>query len=101
MIEKGWNYYKNLTTWHVRRKVSLSSFSGMGFATSWEHWDLCFLGVKRGSGGKASQIVSVQKLVEFQTIYRSRFLPVIVRRLVRVVRNPSLIATMLVRLRSR
>jgi hypothetical protein len=93
MIEKGWNYYKNLTKWHVSWKVDLTSFSTKGFASNLEHWDLYFLGVEGASENRAERI-NAQKVAKFQALYGSRLFPVLFKRLRRVVRDPSLMTNM-------
>jgi len=52
-VEMGWDYYKNLTKWHVTRKVDLSSLSAKGFVHYWggeNGGDLYFLAQKAGAG---------------------------------------------------
>jgi SAM-dependent methyltransferase len=91
-VERGWNYYKNLTEWHVRRKVDLSPLPVRGFATNWEHCDLYFLGVRISKGGAASQ-----RVAKFKAIYRSRLFTAILRQISRLVSNPSLCSKLLQR----
>jgi SAM-dependent methyltransferase len=44
----GWNYYKNLSEKDFRRTFDLHEFERYGFFTKWNHFDLLFVGVKKG-----------------------------------------------------
>ncbi len=49
-VALGWNYYKNLTKRDFERAADLaSSFSLYRFWTNWDHYDLLFLGIRKGS----------------------------------------------------
>ena len=93
-VDKGWNYYKNLTKWHISGKVDLSSFSAKGFVHHWQTFDLYFLGRKAGPGDNG-----VAKIAKFKAIYRSRFFPVLFHQLGRVLRSPSFMLHMMERKR--
>jgi SAM-dependent methyltransferase len=55
-VALGWNHYKNLTAEDFRGAADLQSlYSTYRFWTNWNHFDLLFLGIKRG---KSSEEVS-------------------------------------------
>jgi len=92
-VEMGWDYYKNLTKWHITRKVDLSSLSAKGFVHYWggeNGGDLYFLAQKAGAGEDATR-----KIARFKAIYRARFFAVISRQINRVVHDPLLIPKIL------
>lgn len=49
-VRLGWNYYRNLTEIDFRNAVDVSSsFAAYRFWTNWNHYDLLFVGIKRGT----------------------------------------------------
>jgi hypothetical protein len=44
----GWSYYKNLSEKHFRRSVDFGQFEAHRFFTKWNHFDLLFVGIKKG-----------------------------------------------------
>jgi SAM-dependent methyltransferase len=89
-VDKGWEYYRNLSARDITRKVDFSPLSAWGFATNWDAWDLYFLGVKQGAGAAAAA-----KISEFQSLYRRRVLPSMLQRTSRVLRSPSRVGAFL------
>jgi len=45
-VEKGWNYYWNLTPTDIRNKVKLKDLAAWRMACNWDSYDLYFLGIK-------------------------------------------------------
>jgi SAM-dependent methyltransferase len=52
-VSLGWTYYKNLTEKDFRRTFDFTQFEAHEFFTKWNHFDLLFVGIKRG--GEAGQ----------------------------------------------
>lgn len=70
-VEKGWNYYRNLTLRDLVREVDLSSLAAWGSACNWKSYDLYFLGLKRTDD--AGLVASFRGLVaDLEASYRRR-----------------------------
>jgi SAM-dependent methyltransferase len=87
-VGQGWEYYRNLGSGDILRKVDFSELSSWGFAKNWDDWDLYFLGAKQ----RADAAVKVDK---FKSVYSRRVLPALYRRISRVVRSPSRVSAFL------
>jgi SAM-dependent methyltransferase len=95
-VQKGWDYYRNLTSKDIRRAVDLCPLSHWGFVTNWEGYDLYFLGVKAGSGIDASS-----QIKKFKSTYWRRIISGQYSRIRWVVREPSRIVIFLKRILKR
>jgi SAM-dependent methyltransferase len=82
-IERGWEYYRNLTARDIVRKLDLSAFSSRGFTTNWDAWDLYFLGVKAPGREGDKKLIS-----HFQSSYRRRIISDWYRRASRTFQEP-------------
>lgn len=82
-IKRGWEYYRNLSARHVRRKVDLSQFASWAFSTNYYDWDLYFLAVKTGCGPEAPE-----RIADFRTSYNRRSRASFYRRACLVALNP-------------
>ncbi|MEO8736782.1 MAG: class I SAM-dependent methyltransferase [Edaphobacter sp.] len=83
-IDKGWEYYRNLSARDITRKVDFSPLSAWDFATNWDTWDLYLLGVKQGG-----DVDAAAKIAEFHSVYRRKVLPSMLQRASRVLRDPA------------
>jgi len=81
-VDRGWNYYRNLTGRTIRKNVDLTSLRQRAFASNWATWDLYFLGVK-GDDPKTKQ-----RIRQFKSTYNRRALPDWLRRIKRGASNP-------------
>jgi SAM-dependent methyltransferase len=91
-IERGWEYYRNLTAKDILKKIDLAAFSAWGFATNWNAWDLYLIGVKLPGGKNDSSRIS-----RYKAFYRQQILSDWFQRASRTVRNPQRIAGFLKR----
>jgi len=91
-VEKGWEYYRNLSEKDFARAVDFSPFLSFGFATNWNSYDLYFLGIKRGGA-----VTGETEIERFKSFYKRRNASVWLQRLNRVVRDPTRIVSFLLR----
>jgi SAM-dependent methyltransferase len=91
-IEKGWEYYRNLTAKDVSREVDLSELSSSGFVTEKRNCDLYMLGVKAGGGVDAAD-----RIARFKAVYRQRAIRQFWHRVHVAIRTPSRIPIFLKR----
>nr|WP_275975650.1 class I SAM-dependent methyltransferase [Geothrix terrae] len=67
-VEKGWNYYRNLTPSDLKEVPGLKLLAGWGHASNWDSFDLYFVGIKT-----PAQNDSLDRLNKLFSFYRKRF----------------------------
>ena len=70
-IEKGWDYYRNLSGRDIVREIDMTPLAVWGLACNWKSYDLYFLGLKFIPEDRAIAIAG-EGIREFKAIYRNR-----------------------------